>query len=251
MIPIFRILYGNYDYGSGKRCVKLIREVKRSLQLEWAREEIIHLVLGEQNAETLKKYGAKRIELIDKNPSLSESKISHFYNKTSLILKAFDKYSDGEILVIDFDTICGKTPDQKMLDLLRSKKGKFNGTLQCPVVCYKMKICLAKKHGGLRVQGVHPLRQCLNTSFVYCTDRTWLVDHLDYYTKYQKLGGGKRDTSTVNDEAVLMYNLDMKYGIMFPDELVENFEPDVVELCRSINQAKAIKNKDNLYFSHY
>ncbi len=251
MIPIFRIIYGQFDYGrGGGKSRRLLRDVRTSFKNEWAKNNVIHLVLGEDNYKILKKHGAKRIELIDKKQSVAPEGLSHFYNKTFLTLKAFDNYSDGEILVIDFDTDIKQTPDNRMLELLRAKKGQFNGSLQCPIASYKRPICLTVKNGGIRIKGKHPLRKCFNTSFVYCTDRTWIEDHLNYYHIFKD--AVKRDVHGENDEAILIYSIDMKYGIMTTEEMDNNFEPTVVDLSRrpiEIRQDKP-KPKENVYFSH-
>lgn len=242
---IIRILFGNPD-----AYPRMKAEVASALRHEWARKEVYHFVVGRKNLELLKSNGAERIELVSEDDTLANSVTSSFYNKTFLIGHAMNRFS--EILFLDFDCIPmdGKRPDDNMWNILRSKKGKFNGSFQSPNIGYVCSFCLSKHQGGVRDPKIHSLRKCINTSFVYCTDKTWMDEWLENYDKFRNVLPSKDTSKKYHDEHVLMYYLDTKYGVMDANEMVENFEPLVMRLSRNITEAKKIKNDAQLYFLH-
>lgn len=248
---IIRVLYGNTDVWP-----KIKYEVKAALSYEWAKKEVYHFAIGQANYDLLKSHGAERVELVlpngwtdtSINSIVIDDRTTHFYNKTYLIRYAMEKFN--EILFIDFDAFpCrGKKPDNEMWRILRSKKGRFNGSFQAPNVGYVRSCCVVKRNGGVRI-AKDDTRKMLNTSVVYCSDKTWIDDHLNAYETFRKVARGG-NTSWYNDEHILMYCLDMKYGVMSVPEMVDNFEPDIILLSRGVKEARLAKKQEFLYFQH-
>ena len=249
---IIAILYGdpsctnNY---SGYH--KLLKEVRGALEKDWRKTQIYYLVLGSKNKDLLVSCGAKHIDLVDKNSTVvTDPKMTHFYNKTYLLNYAMEKFD--EILFVDFDVIDLKQPDDRMWELLRTKKKMpvFRRDFQCPLVGYTRPMCLEKKHGGKRDRFLHPVRMALNTCLLYCTNKSYLEEHLRYYELYQNFFK-HRDIRLANDEHVLMHYLDQEYGVIDSEKMIDYFEPAIVDLDRSSRLARLEKKMENIYFRHY
>ena len=260
-MPIIRGLFGDLDTKCSwsnlyySQLCHLKKEVQKSLKYDWVKNDVYHFAIGQKNYDMLKKYGAKKVEMITPEYTLApNSKMSPFYNKVYIMKYAMEKFD--EILFIDFDTFPhgNKKPDKKMWKLLRNKKGRFNGEFQAPNAQHKRPFCLEKKQGGFRERRLHPVRRNLNTSTTYCNNKVWIDEWLEHYLEYQKLLGGKIHSK--HDEYPLMYYLDKKYGVMdFKDDhslMIENFEPAIVKLTNiGTPEAQKSKKRDDLYFLHH
>ena len=224
-----RVLYGNIESGY----IKLKREVSNSLKNnDWAKNEVIHYVMGEWNYEFLKSLGALHVRLVDKRPTIQPEGYTHFWNKTYMIYYAMEVDGLEEIVFVDFDNLHRQPVDDRFWELLRNKGGRFNGSLQIPSVGYKKPICLEQRFGGFRIGGKHSFRKGLNTSFVYCTDKSWIKDYLDEYEKYYVVR--KNSHRGANDEHILMYYLDRTLDIPHIDDIISYFEPSVSYICRGL-----------------
>lgn len=258
MAQIIRVLYGEFY-------PKMWKEVHFSLMpdeqtvpefADYARNEIVYYVLGWTNGQILRQAGAKNVVVVDHmKKTLNEAqqaKIGHFYNKTYLIQKAMEDHK--EILCLDYDAICVKYPDQHMWDLVSSKFGKFDGEFKCPAVRYKRRLGTTTTNGGLREwsrqsEPKHSLRIALNTCALYCSNKDWIdgweESFHDHPTATPPNGGG---------EAILMYYLDKRNGLMSIDELVDNFENPILALGRGVGglmkSVKKTKKEEDIYFYH-
>lgn len=232
-----------------QQTVALKNEIKNSLKFDWARRDIVHYVLGKENANLLKQYGAKKIKIIDDNPNLVPNDgVNPLYNKVYLINEAMKDYD--EILFLDFDTVPlkGVSPDNEMWEILRSKSGKYNGDWQAPFVRRTRPFCMIKGGGGYRDPKKDFIRKTLTTCMVYCKDRNWIQEWLDHFILYQEVN--KENGFKVlgkHDEYIFMYYLDKEKGVMNEEQIVDAFEPEIVNVGRAY--VDALKKK-KIYFKH-
>ena len=127
---------------------------------------------------------------------------------------------------------------------------------KCPNVRYRNPVCLTENNGGVRKRRVNNLNNCLNLCFIYCNDKIWFDDFLEIYKTCPDRGNKPLFGGS---EAVFMYYLDKKYGIMSVPEMVENFEPMVMKLVRGVGGKYDFKKfdvylekpKEDIYFSHF
>jgi hypothetical protein len=237
-----RTLYGDIQ----TVYLKLKKEVSESLKdNEWAQNEIIHYAMGDWNYDFLKKHGAKHVVLVDHRPCIQPAGYTHFWNKTYMINYAMEVDGFEEIVFIDFDNTQKKPIDDRFWELLRAKKGRFNGSFQVPSVGYKKPICLEKRWGGFRIKGKHSLRKALNTSFVYCNDKSWMKEYLDEYERYYVIRGNTHNGA--NDEHILIYYLDRVFDVPHINDIITDFEPDVCYLCRGLAGLIDVSNNGVLW----
>jgi len=227
---IIRVLYGDISVNYPK----LKREVMNSLNnSEFARDHILHYVMGESNAQLLSDFGAKHVTLVDKRYSMHPSCCTHFWNKTYIIYYAMEVDGLEELAFVDFDSIPTREMDDRFWAILRGKRSNiFNGAVQIPSVGYKSKIGLTTGRGGLRVYGKDPLRKTWNTSFIYCRDKSFMKSYLDAYHEYASKTGWYEGLS--NDEWILLHYIDKTYGVLPLDDMIEEFEPAVTYICRGL-----------------
>lgn len=239
MGPFVRVLYGDISSGQLNEHFRKSR-TRRYCPKGWPEEEIFHYVLGYHNAEFLRKYGFKRIKLVDELSEVHPLGVSHFYNKAFLLAKAAEDFS--EFVAIDFDTKIRRTPDKKFWELLRSKEGL--GGIQCPFVKYRRP---QFPHRGLSYEKRSERRRYqirgINTSFIHCTNPLILKSSLENFIPYNKMYGEK------GDETVLLYTLEDLYGEMEQDELISNFDPLVAHVC-GVGSGVLTREGKDIYFSH-
>lgn len=233
-----------------QQTVRLTNEVEESLKYDWAKNDVIHYVIGEKNVELLEKNGAKNIVLVDKRQSLvPNDDVNPLYNKVFMINEAMKQYD--EILFLDFDTLPidkSLKPDEKMWNLLRAKNGRFGGIFQAPFVNRTRPFCLTIDSGGWRDPSKIFVRKTITTCMVYCRSKDWTKEWLDHFLEYQravhKLGGRTLDK---HDEYVFMYYLDKNKGVMNEAEIVDAFEPEIMTVAKAYVDSRT---KKNLYFYH-
>jgi len=235
-------------YGDNKNRPKLRQYVIASLQHEWCRTDILHVVAGTTNAELLKSNGAERVLQVSDKANIILNKYQRqypraylWYPKTYLIRAAMEEHP--EILYMDFDCGSIKQPDSAMWSILRAKQGQFNGSFQSNNIQYKGRICL----GFYRNRKVHSIHRCLQGCIIYCSDRKWIDAWLDAYTDIEDRG---RLAKILNDETALMHMLDSKYGVMESETMVDNFEIPIVKVRLAIPEARNTKNEQMIYFRH-
>jgi hypothetical protein len=149
-----------------------------------------------------------------------------------------------EILFLDFDCRACKVPNAAMWEALRCKKGRFAGVLQAMNVGYVRPICLEI----VRRRALHPVRRCLSTAVVYCSDHRWLDRWLHAFTELLQLMGDRAFANT--EETVLMYLLDKECGVLDSATMVQEFEIPIARARRSIPEAQQLKDGDQVYFTH-
>lgn len=230
---IVRVLFGNLADNDN-----LTRQVRATLKSEWCRTNIIHATASSSYRQLLESEGATRI--LDFTERYEDERASHpdRHAKPYLIRRVMDSHS--EILFLDFDCRIHRRPDTNLWDRIREKGGRFSGELQAASVCYRRRSRLRVFPGG-RVQRI---RQCLNSSALYCADPAWIDKWLDAYTQLRELGV---DLTGKGDETPLLYSLENRFGVLTPETIARDFELAVHSLRR-----KSLVRKDpaSVYFSH-
>jgi hypothetical protein len=232
-----------------EQTIRLKSEIDASLKYEWARKDVIHYVMGKDNEKLLKDYGAEKVIMVDERETVVPNEgICPLYNKVYLVNEAMKQHD--EILFLDFDSlpVRGKNPDQKMWKILRSKKGEFNGSFQAPLVNRKRPFCLQKSTGGFRDPKKIFVRKTITTCVFYCNERQFIQEWLDHFLLYQEVVS-KYGYSVLDkhDEYILMYYIDKEKGVMNEEEIVNNFEPEIVEVKNSYVRERDV---DLIYFKH-
>ena len=159
-----------------------------------------------------------------------------------------------EILCLDYDAECLQYPDKRMWDLVSSKFGKFDGEFKCPTVRYSNKLATTINEGGLRDgrkknDPKHALKIALNTCALYCSNRDWIDGWAESFFLHPS-------TTPPNGcgEAILLYYLDKRNGVMSVENLIDNFENPIINLARglggSIQCDREKKKEEDLYFWH-
>ncbi|MCI0534289.1 MAG: class I SAM-dependent methyltransferase [Verrucomicrobiales bacterium] len=237
-MEIVRIVFG--DVAAIER---LGRQIQAALRDQWAREEIVHLVAGAKNAVWLKGAGAKRLDLVCEQGLLPQSaEYGSWFMKTYLIDQAMERY--GEILYLDFDCRVLRQPDEAMWRKLRAPRlTQFAGSLQAQNVGYRRPVCLPIH----RDSSIHPVRRCLNSSVLYCRDRTWTSSWLAAYEDAKRHG---IEPSAFHDETFLMHAIDSRCGVLDAATMVAEFEIPIACLKRNTPEAKAHKRNFEAYFYH-
>ncbi|MCI0364504.1 MAG: class I SAM-dependent methyltransferase [Phycisphaerales bacterium] len=237
-IEVVRIVFG--DVAANER---LGRHIQAALGDRWAREEIVHVVAGAKNADWLKENGAKRIELVCE-PGLLQQTATYgsWFMKTYLIDQAMERF--GKILYLDFDCRVLRRPDEAMWSKLRAPRPtRYAGSLQAQNVAYRRPVCLPIH----RDSSIHPVRRCLNTSVLYCGDRTWTTSWLAAYEDARRHG---IDPTTFHDETFLMHAIDSRCGVLDSATMVAEFEIPIACLRRNTPEATAEKRNVEVYFYH-
>jgi hypothetical protein len=235
-VPIVRVLYGPVDQNA-----RLQRSVAAALRGDWARNQVIYLVAGDDNARWLRDLGAQHIELITANPLLPDTeRFGPWYMKVYLLRHAIERLS--ELLYLDFDCRVLRRPDGRMERSLRLiRPGRCGGALQALNVAYRRPVCLPI----YRDPSIHRVRQCLNTSVLYCRDAGWIADWLAAYEEAVKRGF---EISRLHDETFLMLAIDKRYGVLDPATMAAEFEIPIAWLRRSTLEARAGKRRADAYF---
>ncbi len=233
---LVRVLFGDLN-----AYPKLRKEVIASLRHEWCRADVLHVVAGKENAELLKSHGAARVLQISNDNYIDLQRYGIKYTKPYLIRRSMDE--NHEILFLDFDSCGDKQPDCVMWELLRAKRGRFNGAFQAPNVGYYNPVSLTIHRDPV----VHPVRRCLCTCAVYCTDRTWIDRWLD---TYDDIARRLSPAAIRRDETALLHMLDGTYGVMDSGAMVEHFEIPIVRLRKGIPEAQKTKDERQIYFTH-
>ena len=237
-IQAVRVLFGPLATNA-----RLQRSIHGTMGHAWAREQVVHFVAGTENASWLSARGARHVELVTPHELLPvTNRYGSWYMKTYLLDKAMEQY--GEVIYLDFDCRLIRAPDASMYSLIRARRpGRCGGSLQAQNVHYRRPVCLTIH----RNKALHPVRQCLNASILYCRDRQWLTDWLAAYADVARYG---IDPVRFHDETFLMHAIDSKLGVLDPASMAEEFEIPIARLRRNTPEAKARKNSADAYFYH-
>lgn len=252
---IIRCLFGH----PGEKCywsnrdveqtVRLKKEVEDALIYDWAKQDVIHYVMGKDNESLLREYGAENVILVDDRLTVVPNEgVNPLYNKVYLINEAMKEHD--EILFLDFDSspVKGVEPDDEMWELLRSKQGKFQGSFQAPFVRRRRPFCLTNTGGGYRDPKKVFVRKTITTCMVYCNDRNWIQEWLDHFTIYQDVVKSfGHDVLDKHDEYIFMYYIDKEKGVMNEEEIVDAFEPEIAHVKQDYVDPK---EKKKIYFRH-
>lgn len=230
---IVRVLFGDQTDNDN-----LTRQVRATLKSEWCRTNIVHATASSSYRQLLEREGATRI--LDFTERYEDERASHpdRHAKPYLIRRVMDSHS--EILFLDFDCRIHRRPDTNLWDRIREKGGRFSGELQAASVCYRRR-CRLRVFPGGRVQRI---RQCLNSSALYCADSEWIDKWLDAYTQLRELD---IDLTGKGDETPLLYSLEHRFGVLTPEIVARDFELAVHSLRR---KSLVKKQPDSVYFSH-
>ena len=233
-----RILFG--DVSSDER---VRASVENGLRHRWARNEVVHFVAGCDNAKLLSELGVAHVELVcEPNFTPEAGTLGRWYMKPYLIAKAMERFS--EILYLDFDTHLLRLPDALLWHRLQEPGTSSLGrTLQALNVCYRRPVCLPV----FRNRRLHPVRQCLNTSVLYCRDKSWISRWLEAFSEAAARG---IDATRYHDETFLSYSLDKTFGVLDPTTMANEFEIPIAWLRRGTPEGKQMKNQADAYFYH-
>lgn len=236
MAAIIRTIFGKEG-----NCARLWPEVAKSLAQPWARNDAYHYVVGKHHADFLTKCGAKRVVLVDEADSICPRNFGFLWMKAYLIHLAVLEHK--EVLFLDFDAWCERTPDNEMWDILRSKKSLCDGQLQMMSCFYRR-----QHYGDWADRAGWPSRRWwLNTCCFYCSNQRWTQQWLQAYIELEEAGLGHLYDS--NDEGAMHYMIGRHFGIMPYQEVVNNFEMLVARLtARPTIESKQL-NKTS-YFWH-
>jgi len=255
---IIRVAFGNC-----LSCRRMRRELLEAVSIDaaglWSNfgglDNVTWYVLGNENAQWLKKAGAKNIRKISSLPLVHDTSVSFWYNKTLLIQEAFKDFGQKtEILYVDCDVHSTKKPDEHMASLLRGRISKGTRFLA------PMRRCVKGKRVPLVTQDSFDLRICPCNCLMYCTDGEVINEMLDLYPEVSEKAGStltKHWTGTTttgwDDETLAMYWFDKKNGNKTVAEIVDAFEPEsVIRLQRHPpTESRTMKKPEDLYLVHH
>jgi len=263
---IIRTLFGDVENNERLRTmVNVALENENSFFKENSSlQPLAYFVLGDKNEEYLKERNVKNIiKISSQSDARPHQEIPIYYNKTYLANEAFKLWGKNiEMLLLDMDVQIFKWPDETMWELYGLKKNNITH-FQSPIRCgYKHNQRVPIKPEDDNIEGI--VRNALICScIIYCNDQTMWEEYLNTYEElYQRLKsnpwyyritrrGSKLLLPAFHDEHTLFFWFDKKFGIKTIAEIVEMVEPhSVTKFFQSPPEAKAMKQKANLYFKH-
>lgn len=261
---VIRVLFGDH------LAPRTRRELKRCVAMDrsgvWDKfggaANVSYFVCGESNYHLLRRRGwdQNSIFLADPRPLIQPEGFSVWYNKTWLILKAFEHFGmSSEVLYLDLDVDILKPPDSRMASLLRRKAREGANHVLSPVRFYPRTEYPVLRRVPLVVdddQQTNPYN-----CFVYCDDGASIVEILQCYHEMMGKYGPRHENFEGCDEVATMYWYDRKMGARPIEDIVNAFEPISVIRVKKFSRRRggqqlipthslALKNPDDIYFFH-
>ena len=220
-IPVVRILFG--DHNSGTLLEGIHKGVNFDKSGAWdsvAPVSVHWMVFGSELSKILIHLGvnSKIVHLLsDKSFNHPEGE-SGWWNKTKLIRLAYDVLQTRDILFLDMDARLRRSIPSRLEKILHRDCNEGSTDLLLPVI----RIQYPKRAMLARQPECEDKHICTTTNMFYCRDKHLWDDVLSTYPVVRAIRGNMEafdtrhawDCKRIDDEEVLTYYLDKRYGVL-------------------------------------